>query len=209
VAVKCHITTLIASRERDKNNEADAPMQKKEINFSGPIDIQFLSNANEPSTLYYNWDIFKNKQLLINRRDKEHRYTFTEAGVYTVKLKASNQKCDDTDSITVTVTESALFVPNVFTPNGDGMNDEFRVAYKSLVSFEAWVFNRWGRRVFYWNDPQKGWDGNINGKKASPGPYFYVIKASGYGLDPKNPDPAVLSTVTKKGDINLLRGKGN
>jgi len=87
-------------------------------------------------------------------------------------------------------------VPNVFTPNGDGQNDEFRVAYKSIITFQAWVYNRWGRKVFSWSDPQKGWDGNINGKKATTGPYFYVIKATGSdGVK-----------YLKKGDINLLRG---
>jgi len=90
-----------------------------------------------------------------------------------------------------------LEVPNVFTPNGDGINDEFRVAYQSLTKFEAWIYNRWGRLVYHWNDPQKGWDGNIGGKKAAEGAYFYVIKAVGSdGIK-----------YLKKGDINLLRGK--
>ena len=134
---------------------------------------------------------------MIPRTDKDHRYTFTEAGDYEVKITVSNAAlCSDSNSISIKISESSLQVPNVFTPNGDGQNDEFRVAYKSITSFEAWVYNRWGRKVFYWNDPQKGWDGNINGKKATPGPYFYVIKATGSdGLK-----------YLKKGDINLLRG---
>ena len=113
-----------------------------------------------------------------------------------VKVTVSNDKtCSYSDSITVTVSTSSIQAPNVFTPNGDGYNDEFRVAYKSILTFHCWVYNRWGRLVYEWTDPMKGWDGNINGKEASPGPYYYVIKAT--GNDGKK--------YKLKGDINLLR----
>ena len=196
VAVISHLTTNVSSRQHDKNNEAIAPSHALPISFSAPIDVQFLSNGNEPITQFYKWEIYKDTKFLISRTDKDQRYTFTEAGTYKVKLTVSNATCSFSDSITVIVSESALYVPDVFTPNGDGFNDEFRVAYKSLISFQCWVYNRWGRQVFYWNDPTKGWDGNINGKKAVPGPYFYVIKAT--GSDKK--------VYKLKGDINLLRG---
>jgi gliding motility-associated-like protein len=194
-AVISHLTTNVTSRVHDRNNEADAPNNKVPINYSAPIDVQFLSNANEPTTQFYSWDIFKDKELVTNRKDKDQRYTFTQAGTYNIKLTVSNSICSFSDSITVIVSESEIFVPNVFTPNGDNKNDEFRVAYKSLISFQCWVYNRWGREVYYWSDPTKGWDGNINGKKAAPGAYFYVIKAT--GSDKK--------VYKLKGDINLLR----
>jgi len=200
-AVISHLKTNVASRDQGtgNNNEGDFPSSKTPINFSAPIDVQFLSNANEPTTLFYNWSIYKDSKLVITRSDKDTRNSFTEAGTYKVKLTVSNATCSFTDSLTVIVSESALYVPNVFTPNGDNLNDEFRVAYKSLLTFQCWVYNRWGRQVYYWTDPTKGWDGNINGKKATPGPYFYVIKAT--GSDKK--------VYKLKGDINLLRGSGN
>lgn len=199
-AVISKLTTNVTSRDQapGRNNEGDFPSSKTPINFSAPIDVQFLSNAND-ATQFYKWEIFKEKSLVTNRTDKDQRYTFTEAGNYVVKLTVSNNTCSFSDSLTVVVSESAIYVPNVFTPNGDGFNDEFRVAYKSLISFQCWIFNRWGRKLYYWTDPTKGWDGTINGKKAVPGPYFYIINAIGsdkkvYKLD---------------GDINLLRGGGN
>jgi len=198
VAVISYLTTTVASRDQGdkKNNEGNVPKTKVlPISFSAPIDVQFLSNGNEPITQFYNWVIYKDDKPIINRSDKDTRYTFTEFGKYKVKLTVSNSTCSFSDSITVEVSESAIYVPNIFTPNGDTYNDEFRVAYKSLISFQCWVFNRWGRQVFYWTDPTKGWDGNINGKKAVPGPYFYVIKAT--GSDKK--------VYKLKGDINLLR----
>ena len=207
VAVECHLKAIVSDRTRSPNNEADAPTSKAtDISFSVPIDIQFLSNANEPVATYFNWSIYKDGQLIINRNDSEHRYTFTDYGTYKVKVIVRNSSCSYSDSITINAYEAAIQVPNVFTPNSDGQNDEFRVAYKSLLGFECWVYNRWGRKVYYWNDPQKGWDGKIGGVDAAEGPYFYVIKATGYGLDPKKHDPKVKSTITLKGDINLLRG---
>jgi gliding motility-associated-like protein len=76
-----------------------------------------------------------------------------------------------------------LLVPNVFTPNGDGANDEFRVVYRSIKEFHCWVYNRWGMLVYQWSDPAKGWDGTIGGRPAAEGAYFYVIRALGTDAD--------------------------
>ena len=207
-AVICKATSNVTVR--DSTNEAERPSQPIQLNGSAPLDIEFLSNGNEPVAQFYNWGIYKDKVLLINRTDKDHRYTFTQAGTYIVKVTASNSICAYSDSLTVIVSESQIQVPNVFTPNGDGYNDEFRVAYKSIISFQCWVYNRWGRQVYMWTDPTKGWDGKINGVDATPGPYFYVIKAYGSDYDPKStPNSSTHLRVGEyllKGDINLLRG---
>ena len=202
-AVECHIGTVVT--ERTETNEASAPKNSPgaEINYSVPIDVQFLSNASEPLSAYYNWSIYKDKQLIVTRTDKDQRYTFTDVGTYVVKLKVSNNTtCTYIDSVTINATDAEIQVPNVFTPNGDGNNDEFRVAYRSLLDFQCWVYNRWGRQVFYWNDPQKGWNGKINGVDAAEGPYFYIIKATAFWKGTKEKSIRLL-----KGDINLLRGK--
>jgi gliding motility-associated-like protein len=194
VSVKCHIVSVLTTR--DIPNEGQTPSSKAQVNGSSPLDILFSSNGNEPTALYYSWSVYQgNKLLFSTRSEKDLRYTFIESGDYKVKLEASNAYCKDSGSIDIKVTTSALQVPNVFTPNGDGKNDEFRVAYQSLASFQCWIFNRWGRKVFFWTDPQKGWDGTIGGKKAAEGPYFYIIKA--VGTDGQK--------FTRKGDINLLR----
>jgi gliding motility-associated-like protein len=99
--------------------------------------------------------------------------------------------------VIINLSASDLQVPYAFSPNGDGINDEFRVAYISLKQFKCWVFNRWGRQIFVWTDPQKGWDGTINGRPAAQGAYFYIIEAT--GSDGKK--------YKQKGSINLLRGK--
>jgi len=214
IAVVCHETSIVSTR--NATNEAERPTTAKQISGSAPLDMQFLSNANEPITQYYKWEIFKDNaiQPFISRTDKDIRNTFTEAGVYKVSVTVSNSKsCTFTDSIMVTVSESQIVAPNVFTPNGDGFNDEFRVAYKSITSFHCWIYNRWGRLVYEWTDPMKGWDGNIGGKKAAPGAYFYIIKALGSDYDPNSKADSKtklrVGEYKLKGDINLLRGADN
>lgn len=195
VAVECHITTSAAIRK--ELNEDERPDAVSTLKGSAPLEIAFESNANIPVAEFYRWEIFRENQLLFIRNDQDQRYTFSEAGKYTVKLTASNANCSYVDSVFVEVSVSDIEVPYAFTPNGDLINDEFRVAYRSLKTFRCWVYNRWGRKVFYWTDPQKGWDGKINGREAAEGGYVYIVEAEGTdGVIHK-----------RKGVVNLLRGK--
>ncbi len=85
--------------------------------------------------------------------------------------------CKDTAYITVRVDQfSPDNIPTAFTPNGDGINDVFRVfnlKYQKLV--EMRVYDRWGREVFYTNDQKKGWDGYYNGAPQDLGVYNYQV----------------------------------
>ncbi len=192
VRVEANMTTV--TEKRDELNEDKRPTETS-MSGSAPLNILFEANANEPVALHYDWRVEHQGALLIQRSDRELRHSFEKAGDYTVRLSVmSAAGCLDTTSVVVSVSESMLEVPNVFTPNGDGKNDEFRVVYRSLVDFHCRVYNRWGRRVYQWSDPSKGWDGTINGKPASPGPYFYAIQAK--GSDDKE--------YKLNGDINLI-----
>ena len=189
--------------------------------YSGPLEVAFYSNPT-PAAQFYYWAIYKSTDLIVTRNDRDIRYTFSEPGSYRVVSKVNNPICaSDSMEVTVTVSESFLAVPNVFTPNGDGKNDEFRVAYRSLAQFHCWVYNRWGKLVYEWDDPAKGWDGTINGRPAAEGAYFYVIRALGtdapknakysakaaYNKKKLNADESVIGVYQMSGDINLLRGK--
>ena len=203
VSVKCKLTTITTLRT--EANEDKRPTAATQLEGSAPMDLQFLSNATD-AVRHYSWVIRKvNSKDSLVRNDKDQRYSFTEAGRYVVRVKVSDNEnyCSDTASVSITVSESAIQVPNVFTPNGDGVNDEFRIAYRSIIRFHCWVYNRWGRDVFDWTDPQKGWDGTIGSSKAAPGPYFYVIEAYGSDVDANGAPKKYLL----KGTINLLRGK--
>lgn len=193
--VECKITT--EATLRTEKHEVDRPEQLTTVSGSAPLEILFKSNGNEPVANYYNWTITAGDELLLSRTDATHTYTFLKAGTYLVKVRAENAHCSYTDSITIKVSESAINAPNVFSPNGDGINDEFRVAYKSIIEFQCIIYNRWGSKIYEWSDIQKGWDGTLNGKPVHEGAYFYVIRARGS-------DDIVYNL---KGDINLLRGK--
>jgi gliding motility-associated-like protein len=88
-------------------------------------------------------------------------------------------------------------MPNAFSPNGDNHNDEYKAKeYQSIVEFHAYIFNRWGQKLFEWSDPAKGWDGTYNGSPVKDGVYFVVIKARGAD--------GIVYNIRK--DVNLLRG---
>lgn len=225
-AVKMELTSLATAREDDPagNNERNRPTSQTLVvgsEYSGPLEVAFYSNPT-PGANFYAWAIYKSTDRIATRNDKDIRYTFSEPGAYRVVCSVNNALCkSDSSEMAVQISESYLAVPNVFTPNGDGKNDEFRVAYRSLKEFHCWVYNRWGKLVYDWTDPSKGWDGTINGRPAAEGAYYYVIRALGtdaaknasymmkavYTKKKLNADEAVIGVYQMSGDINLLRGK--
>lgn len=102
---------------------------------------------------------------------------------YTIKVQ-SEGGCSATDNVTVftTCTSENIFIPNTFSPNGDGVNDIFYPRGTGLNRIRGMkIFNRWGQLVFersnfYANDPASGWDGSIGGKEVSPDAYTFVIE---------------------------------
>lgn len=222
IALKAHPITITTTRgdSREPSNEVNRPYEKDDvINMSAPLEVLF--KANGLNATYYDWKIYSGTTELVSRTEAEHRYTFLDKGNYRAVVCASNQYCAlDSVEFTISVSESLLLVPNVFTPNGDGVNDEFRVAYRSIREFHCWVYNRWGHLVYEWTDPAKGWDGTIGGKPAAEGAYFYVIRALGTDAEPqakytikpiykrkvKKIDESVLGVYQLSGSINLLRG---
>ena len=88
--------------------------------------------------------------------------------------------CKNSDCINITVMEtSTIYVPNVFTPNGDGVNDVYFLMSTNITSFNLNIFNRWGQLIFNSNQPSKGWDGTYGGKEVPDGVYIYIIDAKG------------------------------
>jgi len=127
-------------------------------------------------------------------------YTFTEEGTYYVRFMGSNAdgSCETAgETYTVGIGSSDLRIPNAFTPNEDGVNDVWKVAYRSLLEFSCTIFDRYGNELFHFKDPTQGWDGKYKGKYVKPGVYFYVIEAKG----------ADGTRYKKGGDINLIRSK--
>ena len=68
-----------------------------------------------------------------------------------------------------------LFIPTAFTPNGDNLNDIFKIRHPNITDFEIQIFNQWGELLHTSNDPQNAWNGMHKGKKAMSATYTYVI----------------------------------
>lgn len=71
-----------------------------------------------------------------------------------------------------------FFVPNVFTPNGDDVNDTYLIKAEFMSMYVIDIYNRWGKKVFHSTDPSAPWDGTIKGAQAAAGVYYYIIKAT-------------------------------
>lgn len=95
----------------------------------------------------------------------------------------------------VTPSNNDVYIPNVFTPNGDGKNDMFMVYGTSIESLNMKIFNQWGEMAFETRDRTKGWDGISRGKAQPVGVYVYVVS-----ITLKNG-----TTMTRKGSLNLIR----
>ena len=127
-------------------------------------------------------------------------FTFSESGQTIVELYITeNGETDDVPvaTITVSISNSFLEMPNAFSPNGDGVNDIYKAKanHKSIIEFHAYIFNRWGQKIFDWTDINSGWDGTWNGKQVKDGTYFVLVKAK--GADGRK--------YNIKKDVNILR----
>jgi gliding motility-associated-like protein len=108
----------------------------------------------------------------------------TKTTTYTVHVY-TDFGCVDSDKVTITVLcdKSQLFIPNTFTPNGDGQNDVFYPRGTGLDKVQSFrIYNRWGevvfeRAAFGLNDKTYGWDGTFKGEKLPPDVFVYVIEA--------------------------------
>jgi gliding motility-associated-like protein len=97
-------------------------------------------------------------------------------------IKAEND-CGADSALTLVRTidcECRLWFPNAFTPNTDQLNDDFRPQGDcKLLSFQWWIYNRWGELIYSGTDPESGWNGQINGRNAPVGTYFYRAEYEG------------------------------
>ena len=108
----------------------------------------------------------------------------------------SPEGCRGIDSMTVFVeiTEGELFIPNMFSPNGDGLNDEFLV-HGSIQSMQMIIYNRWGQKVFETGNQLTGWDGTFEGKPLAAAVFVYYLKV--VHLNSKE--------ETRQGNVTLVR----
>lgn len=105
-------------------------------------------------------------------------HSFPTSGTYTVILTVTNANgCVDTVQVVINVTEDFL-LPNVFSPNGDGINDEFFVTTSGLTEYKMEIWDRWGVKIFESAEPNVHWDGHTSsGAQCSDGTYYFILTA--------------------------------
>jgi len=118
-----------------------------------------------------------------------------ETITYTVIVVDSNG-CSASDQVTVFVEfENVIWVPNIFSPNGDGNNDILFVRGKGVAQLNFFVYDRWGEKVFETTNIDQGWNGKFRGKEMNKAVFVYYLEAT--FIDG--------SKITKKGDVTLIR----
>lgn len=114
---------------------------------------------------------------------------------YQIRSRSRNGAFVSSSNVILYRREAALFLPDAFSPNGDGINDNFKPSGSFYDNFQMIIYNRWGQSIFQTTDPGMGWDGTINGDRAPQGPYVYkVIIRDNTGKD-----------FVKNGTVLLLR----
>lgn len=143
-------------------------------NSAQSAPIQFTASTQTQFPVNYVWNFNNGQQSSL----ANPKIVFPDAGDYLVQLTVSNNgNCADTVRKNLVISpRDFVILPEAFTPNGDGIDDYFKVLYAGdleLVSFK--IMNRWGNLLFETNILQEGWDGRKNGKDEPNGSYVYMV----------------------------------
>lgn len=195
--------TAVEGHTKASQSNREVPNEIKDdtaLGGSGPAEITFSASISD-AAIYHEWELARDpefNQTFLRFSETEFTYTFREQGTTYVRLLIANDNasCEwESDTYNVYIGESSLKCPNAFSPGAsEGVNDEWRVSYKSIIEFDCHIFDRNGKLIKHLTDPSQGWDGKIRGKLAPSGVYFYVIRAR--GADDKE--------YKLSGDINII-----
>ena len=157
------------------------------------MEVHYVNLSEGASS--YDWDLGDgNTSVLENPIN-----TYPEEGEYEVTLTAITQYgcIDEITKPLIIRTEYSLYVPNTFTPDGDGVNDYFFAEGMGLneEQFSLWIYDRWGELIFFTQRFTDKWDGRVKGNMAEEGTYVWMIKT---------PNENGIMT-TYRGHVNLLR----
>ena len=159
-------------------------------------EVRFFDNSIGAGAYQWNFGGVGNSFM------KDPTFFFPDSGVYDVLLTTFHPvtNCPDTVMKRIDIRPFAsLFLPNAFTPDNNGKNDEFlgNGYYDGIGEYTMEIWNRWGEKIFETNDPLEGWNGQYNntGQALPQGVYIYFVQYSG----PRG------EVETKKGQVTLVR----
>ena len=186
--------TVFASPLGNEEAQATAEPRNLLVGQSGQ-----LSGYPQGDGYHYEWDP---PIWLGNPQAANTTTTPDETIIYNFKVFdfGSVGFCSKSDTVIVRVFDAIcgppnIFIPNAFSPNGDGENDVLYVRGSTITSFDFAVFDRWGEKVFETTDLNVGWDGTYKGKLAEPAVFVYYLNAvCGPG-----------QTYFEKGNVTVIR----
>ncbi len=176
-AMNIYVTQVVGACESDPAAVSLTVIPTPQVNFEANPEeqqvnepVEFINHTDTAGmdTLMFTWNFGDGA----SSSEEQPQHVYAAIGEYTVSLKAENSEgCYTVDSLTVIIKEDFVFiVPNIFTPNGDGNNDEFKILLQGVQTMHLEIYNRWGRKVYETNDINASWDGG----KQKDGVYFWI-----------------------------------
>ena len=163
----CTIDTIISIGHVD-GPTADFELSSYNVAINNPFTVTDMSSG---SVNTWNWNMGDGN----TKTGKEVIHSYIESGNYKIYLEIVDENgCMDTASKMIHIFKLEVYIPNMFTPNGDGLNDIWKPVLTEYAKegYKLSIFDRWGQIVFFTTDPEAGWDGNINGNPAAPNSVF-------------------------------------
>lgn len=208
----CILTQIVVVDSLNPIAEFDVIIDQEQTDCDAvvPVQITFVNQSNyfanplnplADTNFWFNPDWDNVDWTLSNDLNQQFSYTYAQSGTYQVCLTTQNKNgCADTTCKELLICDDIEFLPvNIFSPDGDGINDEFTFIYKSkaIVEFNCIIVNRWGRTITEFNDINATWDGTDKGGKDVPdGVYFYIYTGTGQTGD----------TIEGQGTVQIVRG---
>jgi gliding motility-associated-like protein len=164
------------------------------LNQPLPLITQIQLNNQSLLSDQYFWNLDRFGSSVLTNPE----FDVTDTATFRVILIASNRyNCHDTTFRDfVVIPDEKVFIPEVFTPNADNLNEIFKpFGVRFFSEYRFVIYNRWGEKVFESDQPAKGWDGTYKGLPATPGVYVYLLEL----VDSRN------RRISEKGTVQLLR----
>lgn len=153
-----------------------------EPTIANVLDPTFQFTDNSMGAEQWFWDFGDGTTIQNLISTPAHTYpTNIDSGTYTVTLQVVNEfGCVDETQLDVYITPHiSIYIPNSFSPNSDGRNDEFRAFGENIIEFEMHIYNRWGQEIFFTAVMEDGWDGTFMGQQVPNDVYVYKIVYKG------------------------------
>lgn len=146
--------------------------------YSGTASLPVAFTNNTIGATSYNWNFGTGSASTA----QNPTFDYTQGGTYQVILTATNGHCSDTAMRTIIVDQPiTVTVPNIFSPNGDNINEVFEVITSGVTELSCDIFNRWGQKVHTISSVTGVWDGKLdNGHNATEGTYYYMLLAKSF-----------------------------